>query len=145
MSIDMYRRQVIQLRTNIAKLTEQKAREVQKAADAGMKSIAAAAAASKTSSTSTAQSKLREASRYADDQAKHEREIAKLERKIADEQKRFGIVQGRLDSEEAKALKKRNDEQKRQQETHTRRFRAMEASLTHHGSLHRETIARVDR
>ncbi|MCY1294661.1 hypothetical protein D9M70_439660 [compost metagenome] len=145
MSIDMYRRQVIQIRSGIAKLTEQKAREAQKAADAGKKSLIAQSAASKASSTSTFQAKLREASRYADDQAKHEREVAKLEKKIADEQKKLVGAQGRLDSEEAKALKKRNDEQKRQQDAQQRQFRAVESSLTHHESLHRETIARVDR
>lgn len=144
MSIDMYRRQATQFRTSIAKLMDQKARELKKAADAGKKSLTAQSAASKTSSTSTLQTKLREATRYADDQAKHEREVAKLEQKIADEQKKLGSVQGRLDSEEAKALKKRNDEQKRQQDAQQRQFRAVKSSLTHHESLHRETIARVD-
>ena len=145
MSIEIYRRQVTQFRTGIANLMEKKAREAQKAADAGKKSLAARSAASKSSFTSTIQTRLREASRYADDQAKHEGEVAKLEKKIADEQKKLGGAQGRLDSEEAKVLKKRNDEQKRQQDAQQRQFRAVESSLTHHGSLHSETIARVDR
>lgn len=145
MSIDMYRRQVTQIRSGIAKLMEQKAREVQKAADVGKKSLTAQSVANRASSTSTFQTKLREASRYADDQAKHEREVAKLEKKIADEQKKLGAAQVRLDSEEAKVLKKKNDEQKRQQDAQQRQFRAVESSLTHHESLHHETIARVDR
>lgn len=144
MSLEMYRRQVTQLRTNIARLMEQKAREAQKAADAGKKSLAAQSAASKTSSTSTFQTRLREANRYADEQAKHEREVAKLEKKIAEEQKKLGGAQTRIDSEELKALKKRNDEQKRNQDAQKRQFQAVESSLTHHDSLHRETIARLD-
>ena len=66
MSMDMYRRQVAQIRDGIAKLMDQKARLVQKAADAGKKSLSARSAANKTSSTSTIQSKLREAGRYAE-------------------------------------------------------------------------------
>ncbi len=145
MSIDMYRRQVIQIRSGIAKLMEQKAREAQKAADAGKKSLNAQSAATKANSALTLQTKLREVSRHADEQAKHEREVAKLERKIADEQKKLVSVQARLEGEEAKAVKKRNVEQKRQQDAQQRQFRAVESSLTHHEWLHRETIARVDR
>lgn len=145
MSIKIYRDQITQFRTGIANLMEKKAREAQKAVDAGKKSLTARSAASKSSSTSTIQTRLREASRYADDQAKHEGEVAKLEKKIADEQKKLGGAQGRLDSEEAKVLKKRNDEQKRQQDAQQRQFQAVKSSLTHHGSLHSETIARVDR
>lgn len=145
MNIDMYRRQVAQIRDGIAKVMEQKAREVQRAADAGKKSLSARSAVSKSSSASTIQSKLREAHRYSEEQAKHEHEVAKLEKKIADEQKKLGTAQGRLDSEETKTLKKRNEEQKLQQETHQTQLRAMKSSLTQHEFLHRETIARIDR
>ena len=62
MSVDMYRRQVTQILDGIAKAMDQKAKEVQKAADAGKKSLAARSAANKTSTTSILQSKLREAS-----------------------------------------------------------------------------------
>ena len=144
MSIEMYRRQITQLRTNIARFMEQKAREVKKAADAGKKSLAAQSAASRASSASTLQTRLREANRYADEQAKHEHEVAKLEKKIADEQKKLGGAQTRADFEEAKALKKNNDEQKRHRDAQDRQFRSVESSLTHHESLHRETIARLD-
>lgn len=144
MSIEMYRRQITQLRTNIARFMEQKAREVKKAADAGKKSLAAQSAASRASSASTLQTRLREANRYADEQAKHEHEVAKLEKKTADEQKKLGGAQTRADFEEAKALKKNNDEQKRHRDAQDRQFRSVESSLTHHESLHRETIARLD-
>lgn len=144
MSIDMYRRQVAQIREGIAKLMEQKSREVQKAADAGKKSLSASSAATKASSSSTLQSKLREVARYAEEQARHEREVAKFERKIAEEQKKLGVAQSRLDGEETKALRKRNEEQKRQQEAHQMQLRAVKSSLTQHELLHRETIARID-
>ena len=142
--MDMYRRQVAQIRDGIAKLMDQKARLVQKAADAGKKSLSARSAANKTSSTSTIQSKLREAGRYAEEHAQYEREVAKLEKKIADEQKKLGVAQGRLDSEDSKALRKRNEEQKRQQDTHHMQLRALRSSLTQHEILHREAIARID-
>lgn len=145
MSIDLYRRQVTQIRASISKVMEQKARQVQKAADAGKKSLSARSAITKNSSASTIQSKLREAHRYAEEQAKYEHEVGKLERKIADEQKKLGTAQGKLDSEETKALKKTKEEQKRQQDTHQTQLRAMKSNLTRHEFLHRETIARIHR
>lgn len=144
MSVDMYRRQVNQFRANIVKLIEQKAREMKKAADMGKKLLNAQSAASKASSASTLQTKLREASRYADNQAKHEQEVAKLEKKISDEQKKLSDSQARLDSEETKALKKRNEDQKRLQDAQQRQLSAVKSSLSQHEFLHRETIARVD-
>lgn len=145
MNADIYRRQVAQIRDGIAKAMEKKAREVQKAADAGKKSLSAQSAASKTNSISIIQSKLRDAGRYAEEQAKHEREVAKIEKNIANEQKKLAATQGKLDSEETKALKKRNEEQKRQQDAQQTQLRTLKSSLTQHEILHRETIARVDR
>lgn len=55
----------------------------------GKKSLAAGSAASKTKQLSTATSKLKEAARYEDLQAKHLVEVAKLEKKIAAEQKKL--------------------------------------------------------
>ena len=144
MSMDMYRRQIAQLRDGLARLLEQKAREIQKAVEAGKKSLNAQATASKASSSSILQNKLREAGRYAEEQAKHEREAAKLEKRVAEEQKKLGVAQGRLDSEEAKALKKRNEEHKRQQDMHQTQLRAVKISLAQHDLLHRESIARID-
>jgi hypothetical protein len=51
MSVEMYRRQVAQIRSGIAKLMEQKAKDVQKAADAGKKSLAAQSSASRATSS----------------------------------------------------------------------------------------------
>lgn len=145
MSVDMYRRQVTQLREGIAKLMEQKAREVQRSADASKKAISAQSAAGRSTSTATIQSKLREAIRNAEDQSKHEKEVARFERKIAEEQKKLGVAQGRLDDEEAKIMKKRNEEQKRLSDEQQRQLRAFKSSLTQQQQLHRETIARVDK
>ncbi len=93
MSVDTYRRQVASARDALAKLASLKARESQKAADAGKKSHAAGIAASKTKQLSTAASKLKESSRYADLQSKHLVEVAKLEKKIAAEQKKLAIAE----------------------------------------------------
>lgn len=97
MSVDMYRRQVARVREALAKLASLKARESQKAADAGKKSLAATSAASKTKQSSPAASKLKEASRYADLQAKHLAEAAKLDQKIAAEQKKLAIAESRVE------------------------------------------------
>lgn len=145
MSVDMYRRQVASVRDALAKLSSLKARESQKAADAGKKSLAAGTAASKTKQLSTATSKLREANRYADLQAKHLVEVAKLEKKIAAEQKKLATAELRVESEEAKVLKKRNTEKQKMQEAQKRQLREVESSLKTHDSLHRETAARIDK
>lgn len=145
MSADMYRRQVANIRDAITKLMDQKARESQKAADAGKRSLAAVAAASKTKLLSTATSKLKEANRYADSQAKSLGEVAKLEKKIAAEQKKLATAQGRLDGEEAKTLRKRNIEQQKLQEAQKRQFREVESNLKMHDSLHREASVRIDK
>ncbi|WP_447893965.1 hypothetical protein [Vreelandella sp. GE22] len=145
MSIDMYRRQVTSLRDAKAKLIDQKAKESQKAADAGKKALAAESAASKAKQSSTITSKLKEANRFADTQAKHLGEIAKLEKKIAAEEKKLTTAQGRLESEESRAFKKRSAEEKKLQESHKRQFRSMESSLKAHESLHYDHTSRIDK
>src|SRR6218665_413950 len=145
MSAEMYRRQVACAREAIAKLANLKARESQKAADAGKKSLAAETAASKTKQVSTATSKRNEANRYADMQSKYLTEVAKLEGKIATEHNKLAAAEKRVDIEEAKALKKRGVEQKKLLDTQTRQFRAVESSLKEHEFLHREAAARIDK
>ncbi|HEK1388368.1 TPA: hypothetical protein SMR00_000405 [Pseudomonas aeruginosa] len=145
MSVDTCRRQVASARDALAKLASLKARESQRAADAGKKSHAAGIAASKTKQLSTAASKLKEASRYADLQSKHLLEVAKLEKKVAAEQKKLATAEQRLESEEAKAVKKRAVEQRKLQEAQTRQFREVESSLKTHDSLHRQAAARIDK
>ncbi|HCL4233961.1 TPA: hypothetical protein N2C58_006212, partial [Pseudomonas aeruginosa] len=78
-------------------------------------------------------------------QSKHLVEVAKLEKKIAAEQKKLATAEQRLESEEAKVLKKRNAEQKKFQEVQARQFREVESSLKTHDSLHRQAIARIDK
>jgi len=145
MSVDVYRRQVSQIRTEIARLTEKKAREAQRAADAGKKALGAHSAANKAKSSSTLKTKLREASRHAEDKARCERELATLEKKIASEEKKLVAAQTRLAKEEARALKKKSDDERRYQDAQQRQLRAMKSSLTTHERLHRETLDRVDR
>lgn len=144
MSVDMYRKQKDQIQSTISRLMEQKARETQRSVDASSRSLSAQIAASKATSISTAQSKLREASRYATEHAKHEREIAKLEKRISDEQKKFTTALQRLEKEEDKQLKKHNDEQKRQQQLQQNQLRSMESNLMRHETLHDVAIQRLD-
>lgn len=145
MSVDIYRRKVAQARDSIAKLMDQKARESQKAADAGRKMLAAESAASKTKVLSTVTSKLREVNRYADLQAKHLGDVAKLEKRIAAEQKKLGSAQLQMEREEAKVQRRNNAEQQKLHDMQKQQFREMESSIKVHDALHRETVARVDK
>ncbi|MDF3055687.1 MAG: hypothetical protein K0Q74_1594 [Gammaproteobacteria bacterium] len=145
MAVDTYRRKVSQIRDGIANLMSQKARESQKAADAGKKMLSAEVAASKAKALSTVTSKIREANRYADQQAKHLGDVAKLEKKIAAEQKKLGAAQVQMEREEARAQRKNNAEQQKLHDMQKQQFREMESSLKVHDALHRETVARVDK
>ncbi|MDR9862922.1 hypothetical protein [Pseudomonas baetica] len=114
MSIEAYRRQVIPHQQAIAKLQSDKGKVAAKAAVALKKKQDASSAAARASSLSTRSTKERESVRHADDHGKAMVEIARIESKIADEQKKLVSAQGKVAQEEAKAQKKLDDARKKQ-------------------------------
>ncbi|KPN91946.1 hypothetical protein [Pseudomonas nunensis] len=159
MSVDQYRNQVASIQKNIAKLQGDKSKKVEAAAKAGKRSSDAVASAARASSVSTAISKQKEAVRYADEQAKAQIEVGKIEKKIADEQNKIVTAQRRLDDEVAKERKrldaaqtKRMKEEKKlladQQRTareQDRRMQNLGAGLSRHESLHAQTAIEIGR
>ena len=113
MSIDTYQRQVATYQKNIAKLQADKGKAAAKAADLQKKQGDALAAARRTTSQPTIKAKQRDADRYGSDHAKAMTEIAKLDSKIASEQKKQLDAQHRLDQEVAKQQKKHLADQKK--------------------------------
>lgn len=81
MSVDSYRRQVVQHQNNIAKLQQEKGRAAEKAAQANKRSLEASMAANRSKSISTINSKLKDAQRYAADEAKAQQEIGRIEKR----------------------------------------------------------------
>lgn len=159
MSTDQYRTQVANIQKNIAKLQGEKAKKVDAAAKAGKKNHDAIAAAARSSSTSTATSKIREATRYASEQAKAETEVGKIEKKIADEHQKLVTAQKRLE-DELKRERKREEtaharriteekklmaEQKRATSQQERVLRDLRQGLSRHEDLHVQTALEIER
>jgi hypothetical protein len=155
MSTDQYRTQVANIQKSIAKLQGEKAKKVDAAAKAGKKNHDALAAAARTSSASTATSKLREANRYASEQAKAETEVGKIEKKIADEHKKLVTAQKRLEDELKRERKqqdsahaKRITEEKKQKRTSVQQervLRDLSQGLSRHENLHVQTALEIER
>ncbi|WP_426178466.1 hypothetical protein [Pseudomonas sp. TWRC1-2] len=165
MSIEAYRRQVISHQQAIARLQSDKGKVAAKAAVALKKKQDASSAAARTSNASTRSSKEREAVRHADDHGKAVIEIARIESKIADEQKRLVSAQGKVAQEEARnqkkvddarkkqdvAQKKRDDDLKKQQvadkragEVRERQMNHLNAGLVRHEHMHAATAQQIE-
>jgi len=109
--IDTYRSNVARKRDDIAKLTEQKARERKKIADLSSKIHSATRLMNSTTSASTKQSKLSEILRYQGDISKVEKNIADYEHKISQKNKEIQTELKKLSDEEIREAKKAQAEQ----------------------------------
>ncbi|MGV6954719.1 hypothetical protein [Pseudomonas chlororaphis] len=143
MSVDTYRRQVSQHTVNIGKLQVEKGKVAKKVAIASKKSLDAQIAAGKSKSLSTVSSKLKEAQRYAVEEAKAQQELGKLETKIASEQTKLIAAKNRLDQEEAREQKKKQNAQTKADLDQDRRMRGIRADLARHDNLHAETQSSI--
>lgn len=158
MSLDIYRKQVSTCQNNIAKLQADKGRFSLKAVAALKKKQGALAVASRSKSASVINAKGREALRHESDQSKALVEMAKVDRKIADEQKKLAAAQKKLDQEVVKEqkkqdafkkngeadLKKQKVEQMRTQQAHERQMRQLGAGLARHEDMHVETALQIE-
>lgn len=158
MSLETYRKQVSTCQHNIAKLQADKGRFSLKAAAALKKKQDALAAASRSKSASVINAKGREALRHESDQSKALVEMAKVDRKIADEQKKLAAALKKVDQEVAReqkkqdASKKKGDtdlkrqrvEQQRTQQAHERQMRELGAGLARHEDMHVETAMQIE-
>jgi len=159
MSTDQYRSQVANIQKSIAKLQGEKAKKVDAAAKAGKKNHDALAAAARSSSASTATSKIREATRYASEQAKAETEVGRIEKKIADEHQKLVTAQKRLE-DELRRERKREEivharqitdekklmaEQKRATSQQERVLYDLRQGLSRHEDLHVQTALEIER
>lgn len=157
MSLDTYRKQVSTCQNNIAKLQADKGRFSLKAVAALKKKKDALAVASRSKSASVINAKGRDALGHESDQSKALVEMAKVDRKIADEQKKLAVAQKKLDQEVVKEqkkqdafkkkgeadLKKKNVEQLRTQQAHERQMRQLGAGLVRHEDMHVETALQI--
>lgn len=158
MIIDTYRRQLNTHQQKIARLQADIGTLAVKAAAAMKKKNDAATAAIRSTTASTRSSKQREADRHAAEHGKVLVEIAKVEGKIADEQRRVVAAQGKVDQEAAREqknqdaaqkkreveLKTRDLEQKRAGQAHERRMHEIGLGLARHEDLHAQTARQLE-
>ena len=158
MSLETYRKQVIVCQQNLGKLQAEKGRFSLKAVAALKKKQDAVAAASRSKSLSVTNAKEREALRHESDQSKALIEMAKIDRKIADEQKKLAAAQKKVDQQVARDqktqdadakkrevdLKKQKIEQQRKQQAHERQMQELGAGLLRHEDMHNETALQFE-
>lgn len=144
MSSDQHRREIERHQHELARLQQQKSREAAKAADETKRAHSAADAALRSSSTSIAQSRMRDAQRHQDSAVKHQKAVADIEGKIAREQTRLNEAHRRLAAAEVQEGRKRIQDQDRAAREHERRMSAITGQLTHHDSLHKATLSKLE-
>ena len=159
MSSDYYRKQAQQQQAKLAQLQKDKSRLVSKASDALIKAKSARQGATRSTNASTAQSKHREAQRYDDEYAKHQKDLARLELKMSDELKRKGEAernQQKDEKREADALRQKHDREDREREVRSRRLEIttrehethlhrVRNTLQGHAQLHRTAFEAIER
>ena len=143
--LDLYRRNVVRKRDEIARLQQGKAKEQTKIANLSGKINSASQALSRTSSPTTARSKSREIERYQKDQASTEKKVADFDNKIACKQKELSDEQKKVAKEEERENKKRTDESKKQAREHTTRMSQISSTLVRHDNMHKSTMTAIER
>lgn len=152
MSVEQYRRQVAQKEKIIADLQRQKSRAFEKVVTARKKANDAANAAKRTANSSTASTKLREAQRYGDEEARAMKEFSNIEQKISAESTRLNQENQRLQlalatehRKQEQQQKKRFAEQKQLQDAQDRTVRNMNADLDRQERLLAVTASELKR
>lgn len=145
MSADSYRRQVQSHMQEIARLQRDKGREAERVANYQRQSNNAASSASRASSMSSKQSYLRDAQRYSEQVVGAQKNLASIEEKIAREHSRLADAQKNLSREEQREAENRQREVERSAREHEQRMRSINTTLAQHNTLHRNTMAAIER
>ena len=142
--LDTYRNNYQRKAQELAKLQQDKAKENKKLADNAVKINNASQYINRTKSTSTIKSKLQEIARLEKDSANRSSKIAGFETKISKVQKDMADIQKKIDIEESKELKKRQQESERQLREQQRSFQSINSTLNEHGKMHRDTLNAIE-
>lgn len=130
--IDTYRRSVARKQDEIARLTEQKAREYAKITGFNNKIQTATRQINSSKSATTINSRLKEVQKNQENIAKVEKKIAEFETKIAKKNKELQAEQRKLSNEELKEAKKLQQQQINFQRDQAKAFSAVNRTLTEH-------------
>ena len=145
MSSDSYRRQIQQIQHEIARLQRDKGTEAGRVASSLHDANAATQAAHNSRSTTTAASKMRDAQRFHNQAAGHQKHIADLEGRIAREQARLADVEKALNRAQADESQRHRRAEENRAKDHEKRIEQIDGTLAVHHTLHRRTLQAIER
>ena len=128
--IDTYRNNVARKRSELSKLSSDRAKESGKKAQQQQKIVAASNILKRTSSQSTIRSKISEIDRAEKEVAAIDKKIADLDNKMAKKDKEIADEEKKLRSEEEKIRKKQEQEDKKRQQESEKTFQKINQAIT---------------
>jgi hypothetical protein len=143
-SSDYYRGQAQQHQQEIARLQRDKGSIAGRVADAQRKANSAAQSASRTSSPSSLNSYLRDVQRHNDEVAREQKRLADLEGKIAREQDRLNDSLRNAARDEDREQRDRIRKEEQRVREGEQRMRQVTTKLTQHQALHRSTMTKLE-
>ncbi|MEI9751079.1 CHAT domain-containing protein [Moellerella wisconsensis] len=133
--IDLYRKNVNRKRDEIARLTEQKAKEYTKITSLNNKIQLATRQMNVSKSLTIISNKQKEIHKYQVDMSKIEKKVADFESKIAKKNKELQVEQRKLGNEEIKESKKQQQLHKKFQNEQIRAINSMNVTLCEHSDM----------
>lgn len=130
--IDTYRNNVARKRDEVARLTEQKAKEYAKIASINNKVQSAARQMNSSKILTTINNRRKEICKHQEDIAKVEKKISDFESKIAKKNRELQTEQKKLSSEELKEAKRLQKQQENFQRDQARAFNSVSITLSEH-------------
>lgn len=130
--IDTYRKNVARKRDEVARLTEQKAKEYAKITSINTKVQTATRQINSSKSLTTINNRQKDIFKHQADIAKVENRIADFESKIAKKNRELQAEQKKLSSEELKEAKKSQKQKERFQRDQARAFNSVSRKLSEH-------------
>lgn len=143
--IETYRSALQRKRTELAKLSADKAKIQKKWADYALKAQKAAEAGSRSKNASTVRQKLREAARHEKNASQEADKLAKLEAKIAAKHKEIGTAQGKVEKEQRSQDSKRQKKLQGERKSQEKQMREVSRTLSRHDQLHIYATTELER
>lgn len=137
--IDTYRNNIVRRKSELAKLQSDKANETKKIPSYTNKVLSAKQAISRTKSLSTVQSKYREIESAERALATIYKKVADIDGKIAKKEKEISDEERKFRLEEERERKRIEQAERRRLEEAERKMKKVNDTLNHHSRLHYET------
>ncbi len=136
--LDTYRNNIVRKKGDLAKLSQDKARETAKASSLYQKISSAKKAMTSTKSPSTIKTKSNEIMRAESDFAQVNKAIADVDKKIAQKEKELASEEKKYRDEEARQIKKETAAYKKRMDSSNRALHSINDTLTRHEVAQKE-------